>query len=455
MNRRRISVYLLCCALLASLAGGLNARLVALRGRYRLDPSDPLKNAPPSVVFTTVALGGFRGLIADALWLRASYLQDRGEIFELVQLSDWITRLEPRCSEIWAFHAWNMAYNVSAMVTRPEDRWRWVLSGIALLRDRGIRYNGGDPQLYFELSWLFKNKIGQPMDRDNMYFKRRWAEEMTGALGGPEPDYRALAANPGRAARLERDHGLDFSTMKELDRVYGPFDWRLPSSHSAYWAFRGRLAAGERGSIACERMLYESLVDMFFGGELVYRPGENVFATWPRLEMLPKAIMVFEDAAAKRRETSVLDAYRGFLRDSTLLLHAFGRRDAAQANLDLLRRRFPGAGDPGDIERFVAANMDRAMGRATRERVIAFSEGFFYQSFVLAAAGQRDRAAAARTLAGRYFDSYVSDKPPEVLEKLGLPDAGDVRRHARSRAIGDLPPELAAKLAGGEEEETQ
>ena len=37
----------------------------------------PLENAPPVLAFTTVALGGFRGLIANALWIRAIELQER------------------------------------------------------------------------------------------------------------------------------------------------------------------------------------------------------------------------------------------------------------------------------------------------------------------------------------------------------------------------------------------
>ena len=35
----------------------------------------PLENAPPVLAFTTKALGGFRGLIANALWIRATELQ--------------------------------------------------------------------------------------------------------------------------------------------------------------------------------------------------------------------------------------------------------------------------------------------------------------------------------------------------------------------------------------------
>ena len=34
-----------------------------------------LQNAPPALAFTTVALGGFRGLISNFLWMRANDLQ--------------------------------------------------------------------------------------------------------------------------------------------------------------------------------------------------------------------------------------------------------------------------------------------------------------------------------------------------------------------------------------------
>ena len=40
------------------------------------------KGLPPMVAFTTVALGGFRGILADLLWLRAGALQEDGKYFE-------------------------------------------------------------------------------------------------------------------------------------------------------------------------------------------------------------------------------------------------------------------------------------------------------------------------------------------------------------------------------------
>src|SRR5258706_2211731 len=61
----------------------------------------PLENAPPVLAFTTVALGGFRGLISNVLWIRATDLQDEDKFFEMAQLADWITKLEPHFVQFW------------------------------------------------------------------------------------------------------------------------------------------------------------------------------------------------------------------------------------------------------------------------------------------------------------------------------------------------------------------
>ena len=53
----------------------VQSRLNAQRDSMGLTRMEPLENAPPMLAFTTVALGGFRGLIANALWMRVNYLQ--------------------------------------------------------------------------------------------------------------------------------------------------------------------------------------------------------------------------------------------------------------------------------------------------------------------------------------------------------------------------------------------
>ena len=98
-----ISILLLLAFAVLLIAGALNSHLLRLRGELHLTQAPPTENMPPMVAFTTVALGGFRGILADVLWMRAGTLQEEGRYFELVQLSDWISKLQPRVPAIWAW----------------------------------------------------------------------------------------------------------------------------------------------------------------------------------------------------------------------------------------------------------------------------------------------------------------------------------------------------------------
>src|SRR5215831_1771620 len=149
MSSRIFKLSLLSLALVLVVGASQFQRLF---NRQRADPklglmrvTDLGTNAPPVLAFTTVALGGFRGLIANALWIRANDLQLEDKFFEQVQLSDWITKLEPTFAHVWVVQAWNMAYNISVNFRDPTDRWRWVQNGIELLRDQGLRYNPKEP----------------------------------------------------------------------------------------------------------------------------------------------------------------------------------------------------------------------------------------------------------------------------------------------------------------------
>ena len=153
MPPRLYKLGLLLMAVLLVVASATCQRLMnRQRANLGLTRGAPLENAPPVLAFTTVALGGFRGLIANALWIRASDLQQEEKFFEQVQLSSWITKLEPHIPTVWYFQAWNMAYNISVKFRDPYDRWRWVQRGIELLRDDGLRFNPKEALLYRELA---------------------------------------------------------------------------------------------------------------------------------------------------------------------------------------------------------------------------------------------------------------------------------------------------------------
>jgi hypothetical protein len=150
------------------------------RKKMNLIINEPLENAPPSLAFATVAMGAFRGLVVDVLWMRADRLKEEGQFFDARQLAEWITTLQPRFAAVWEFHAWNMAYNISVAIpaSQPDQRWRWVKNGYELLRDEGIPLNPKSINLYRELARIFQHKIGGVSDDAHKYYKLQLALAM-------------------------------------------------------------------------------------------------------------------------------------------------------------------------------------------------------------------------------------------------------------------------------------
>ncbi len=156
-------------------------------GRNGLAYTDAAEEGSPNEVSIGIALGAFRGIFVNMLWLRAQAAKDQGNYYEAMDLSKAITKLQPRFPRVWAFHAWNMAYNISVTTNTAPERWQWVNNGIRLMREEGIPANPKDLLLHKEISWIFLHKIQGFMDDANLYYKRQLAEEWTIVLGPPRP----------------------------------------------------------------------------------------------------------------------------------------------------------------------------------------------------------------------------------------------------------------------------
>ena len=407
-------------------------------GRPQFHP--PPGDMPPALIFTTVALGGFRGIIVDLLWMRAIHLQEEARVLELVQLSEWITVLEPHFTTVWAFHAWNMAYNVSIMFTVPEDRWRWVQHGIRLLRDSALVFNPRHPILLRELGWLYQHKIGFVMDPAHRHYKIRLAEEMTALLGGPRPDYAALAAGPsGQKARDQ--YKLQPGIMAALDRDYGPLDWRLPATHALYWSYQGRLAKpGQPGVRGCYQMFFQCLDESFRQGRLRFTPGTEQYLAAPALELLPRAIRAHEEALALFDIHVFHLAYANFLAEAVLVLYSYGKMPQARELYKQLIARYPNpAGDPG-FDEFVTACLAGNLAETPGESVSALVEGFLTQSFLSQARGDAAGAAEAAGMAQKIWEQFMQSRvSADHRQRTGLPPLEEMQRAAWERAQSDLP----------------
>ena len=154
-------------------------RIDRYQKEYKMNRMVNNPDIPPSLSITTFALGPLRTLVADVLWWRAIQQQNEGEYFDALQLTDWITKLQPTYPSIWAYQAWNMAYNIAHDFANPEDRWLWILRAIKLLRDEGLKYNPDDTVIRHELARIFYDRIGGKIDPAAELFKNNWAFLMT------------------------------------------------------------------------------------------------------------------------------------------------------------------------------------------------------------------------------------------------------------------------------------
>lgn len=184
------------------------------------------ESAPALAEGAYAALGGLRSLIAEFIWFRADRLQAEGRYVELSQLASTLTAMEPHTPELWSYAAWNLAYNVSVMVPEQE-RWYWIDAGIRLLRDEGLVWNPGDPDICEDLAWIFEHKMGLEdprfADSSSKLFRERWREIV-----------RDVASRDAW-----RELKMDRAKMTKIERETGFTDWTDPCLSAIYWANEG------------------------------------------------------------------------------------------------------------------------------------------------------------------------------------------------------------------------
>jgi hypothetical protein len=494
MSRAGSSLALAALAAALLLNGArLNHALRPQREAFVSGDVEDFRQMPPAVALATVALGSIRGLIADALWLRIARVQEQGRYFELVQLADWITALEPRFTPAWSFHAWNLAYNVSAHFSDPKDRWRWVQHGIRMLRDRGLVLNSTDAQLYWELGWLFQHKIGLDLDAAHITYKSAWAREMATLFDGPAPDYDALASLPRTRVELLRDpqvaaaaealqsRGIDpFNldallaaentraggpaggrstlilwlqrermmdvykllpdVMRSVDDADGPLDWRLPEAHALYWAARGLPHADGIVALQLERMRFQSLAAAFRHGR-VFRTPDGLLTPSPNLDLMPRVRQVYVEAVeAFPGESTVRSAYRNWLNEAIDILVVFHRMDAAQELFEELRQRYPEAVTEEGFETYVALRRLEQFDSVNNSRTAsALIEGLCLQGLLWYAMGDEDRYAGYVAHARLAWNHCRNRFPDQAHgDRLRIPPYRELRQRAYQRALDQV-----------------
>ena len=370
-----------------------NRMAVIVKEDKLVDENFAAEGTPPIVAFSTMALGGFRGLIADILWIRAGDLQQKGKYYELVQLSDWILKLQPKFSTAASHMGWNMAYNVSVACKRPEDRWRWVRRGIQLMQD-AVTMNPNERTVYHELGRIYQHKLGNVLDDAQRYYKETMARQLIFLYGKHHPDWEAWAASPAteealrerfpsghpawlailaynqgdlerlfgefrlngglpkelkekltpedasvldyyfRRKWLKKDWNIDPETVLAVNREYGELDWLLPESYAIYWGYVGLGYTEGRDQLPLTRLVLQSLVATFnYGRMLLPRENEvsDFFLLVPNTGVIDAARKLYKEVLKSDTYAhGPFEAlYENFLIDSIVTLYTYSQKEAA------------------------------------------------------------------------------------------------------------------------------
>lgn len=403
---------------------------------------------PPHQAFIALGLGGFRGLLADVLWMRAARMQDQGRFLEMVQLAHWITQLEPRFTETWVYHAWNMAYNISTLFSDPGDRWRWVQNGLHLLRDEGLRWNAGDPRMYWEVGWIYQNKIGGSTDSAAPYYRRELAHGVESILPGGRYRAERVSADPAIRDRLISEYRLDPRILDVVRRRFGDLDWRLPESHAIYWAVCGLAAAGEKGSLPCERMIYSSMIELFRQGTLVISSDGESLLRLPNLDLAPSAVRALESAMAKPDRDYLTELHEAFLGDAILLTVAFNRREQAEALWELRRSRHPNLASASSPDEFARRYAALRMQSVEPAQALAMVYEVWSQSYRALGAGVDDAAAGYRRWADFLWTGWLAGQRTELRPSDPEAALRQIQQEALNRVRREVTPPWRVRLEG-------
>lgn len=139
--------------------------------RTQMQEANEMPRQLPLAAATSAAMGGFRGIAVDILWIQADTMMDNKQFYQLAAYYELISVLQPNFPAVFQFNSWNLAFNISAEWGRPEEKWDWIKKGIEFA-ESGFEYNKDSAALAFDIAFLYLHKV----DADP-YFVRKLREE--------------------------------------------------------------------------------------------------------------------------------------------------------------------------------------------------------------------------------------------------------------------------------------
>jgi hypothetical protein len=201
--------------------------------------SSSIVNVQGPTTAIIAALGGFRTVAADILWMKVDNLWDGGSWQYLPTLLESVVQLDPHFILAWKVYGWHLAYNLNAESVTVIDRRYWLHEGVKVL-ERAIDMNPTSWEPRFELGWTLFDRAhqfpraadvflttskmpGAPSYIDRLYYRSyEHMLDLKGIRRGLRYAYRRLDKFPG-----ENQH----QRLVRRDREFWAGHWKDPETH--------------------------------------------------------------------------------------------------------------------------------------------------------------------------------------------------------------------------------
>jgi hypothetical protein len=425
---------------------------------------------PPSLSLITVALGPVRGLIVDALWWKVSELQEDADYFEILRITDWITVMQPHNSFVWTYHAWNLAYNIANEFPTPETRWKWIYSGVKLLRDEGLKLNPGNQFLESELGWMFCDRIGGFTDPAQKYFIKKWSGIMSRFLKDGTGKELEHLSNPISIADKKLAHDiketlkLSPERMLKIDKEYGPFQWKLTQAQAVYWGARENISNYRQGDLNYKTTVISAMQMSFLYGSLFEDKKNGLFITSNNFKIIPNIIKYYKKQIKESKHSNrerILFSH--FINNAAPILYAFDQQELARMLFREFKKIHPE--EKGDFKTFIGNNLAK-MNKQSRGRYhqsmveISLFHGYIYLTqgeFKKAALFEKEAEIRWRKHQKEFAGNPVRKLPPmkelkivafvKILDKFPASQQGKLINlvHNKMSAKLQLDPKISFK----------
>lgn len=143
-------------------------------------------------------LGSFRAIAVDAAWLELERAEKEKRFYRKKEILQFIKFLQPRNEEVHMLLAWNMLFNMPAVVS-VRDRWRWEKEGLDIYRE-AMETLPGSPFVHYQAGLDFWKKATPTVGGFEPRFIRMFMEDS---------DVQAWFSRDRRARRTPFECSID------------------------------------------------------------------------------------------------------------------------------------------------------------------------------------------------------------------------------------------------------